>query len=156
MKRGWPPQGDRHNHCIRFIPEQHPFEGENLLNEDNRGGDALSIWISDPDAGFPQSAEILFPERSLCSCVELVFDTGLDHINIYSRQQECVKEYVLEGIVAGKYQLLAEEKDNFLRFRKHVFPPVMLDGIRLIVKASNGDPSARVYQIRAYKNSTID
>ena len=156
MKRGWPPQGDRHNHCIRFIPEQHPFEGENLLNEDNRGGDALSIWVSDPDAGFPQSAEILFPERSLCSCAELVFDTGLDHINIYSRQQECVKEYVLEGIVAGKYQLLAEEKDNFLRFRKHVFPPVMLDGIRLIVKASNGDPSARVYQIRAYKNSTID
>ncbi|MBR2438743.1 MAG: FAD-dependent oxidoreductase [Lentisphaeria bacterium] len=151
----WPPQGDNTNHSFNLIPEQRPFEGENIIKSENRGGDALSIWISDPKAAFPQTAQVTFPEKKTVSCVELVFDTSLEHINIYSSQQECVKEYVLEGICGDKTIVLAEEKDNYLRFRKHVFPPVELSALRLTVRSTRGDASARVYQIRAYEKAEI-
>ncbi|OQA84299.1 MAG: FAD dependent oxidoreductase [Lentisphaerae bacterium ADurb.Bin242] len=153
---GWPPKGDNRNLCCRFQPEQRPFEAENLLNTHNRGGDHLSVWISDPAKGFPQTAEIVFPEKKSCGCVELVFDTNLDAVNIYSLQEECVRDYRLEGVCDGKPVALAEVSGNFLRFRKHIFQPLMLDGLRLTVNASNGAPSARVYQIRAYAKGEIE
>lgn len=151
----WPPQGDNTNHTFTLIPEQSPFEGENLVKSENRGGDDLSIWISDPKAAFPQTATVSLPEKKTVSCVELVFDTSLEHINIYSSQEECVKEYILEGICGDKTVVLAEEKDNYLRFRKHVFQPMELSALRLKILSSRGDASARVYQIRAYETSEI-
>lgn len=155
MKISWPPQGDNKNLCFHFEPEQFPFQGDNLLNTANRGGDLFCIWISNPQCSFPQTAEIRFREKSLCACVEMVFDTNLDHINIYSYQKECVKDYRLEGFCQGKSWLLAEVKDNFLRFRKHVFDPVELEGIRIVVTSTRGAPSARICQIRAYSNKNI-
>lgn len=153
---GWPPKGDNMNLCGRFLPEQRPFEAANLLSTHNRGGDHLSAWISDPAKGFPQTAEIIFPEKKSCGCVELIFDTNLDALNIYAIQEECVRDYLLEGIRDGKTAVLAEISGNYLRFRKHIFEPRLLDGLRLTVKASNGAPSARVYQIRAYSVETIE
>ena len=151
----WPPQGDNTNHSFKLVPEQKPFEGENIIKSANRGGDDLSIWISDPKAGFPQTAQVTFPEKKTVSCVELVFDTCLEHINIYASQTECVKDYVLEGVCGDRVIVLAEESDNYLRFRKHVFPAVELSALRLTVRASRGDSSARVYQIRAYEKAEI-
>ena len=156
LMMGWPPKGDNMNLCCRFQPEQRPFEAENILNTHNRGGDRFSAWISDPAKGFPQTAEIVFAEKKLCGCVELVFDTNLDAINIYSLQKECVKDYVLEGICNGKSVVLAEIAGNYLRFRKHTFEPRLLDGLRLTVKSANGVPSARVYQVRAYRKGEIE
>ena len=65
------------------------------------------------------------------------------------------KEYVLEGICGDNTIVLAEENDNYLRFRKHVFPPVELSALRLTVRSTRGDASARVYQIRAYEKTEI-
>ena len=151
----WPAQGDNFNHCFAVFPEQKPFEGENLVSSGNRGGDDLSIWISDPSASLPQTAQLTFPESRKVSCVELVFDTDLEHINIDNTQEECVKEYILEGICGDKTVVLAEEDDNYLRFRKHVFPEMELSGLRLTIRATRGDASARVFQVRAYKDPEI-
>lgn len=151
----WPPQGDNKNLCVRFHPEQRLFEAENVLTTDNRGGVGNSVWISDPAQPMPQTVEITFKKRSLCGCAELVFDTNLDNINIYDYQKECVKEYILEGLDGDKIIPLAQEKENFLRFRKHEFPAQELDGLRLTVLATRGDRSARVYQIRAYESPDI-
>lgn len=151
----WPPQGDNRNLCVRFRPEQHLFEGKNVLTTDNRGGVGNSIWISDPERGFPQWVELRFPERRICGCAELVFDTNLDHINIYDFQKECVKDYRLEGLCGSERIVLADVKDNYLRFRKHEFTPQEFDGLRLTITATRGDPSARVYQIRAYADGII-
>ena len=155
VKLGWPPQGDNKNLCVRFHPEQRLFEEENLLSTANRGGRGNSIWISDPVQSLPQSAEIRFQKTSVCSCVELIFDTNLDHINIYDYQKECVKDYRLEGIIGDQVVALATVTENYLRFRKHEFPEMNLDGIRLTVTGTRGDPSVRVYQIRAYRNVEI-
>lgn len=87
--------------------------------------------------------------------MEVVFDTNLDHINIYDYQKECVSDYRIEGKQGAEWILLTEVKENFLRFRKHEFAPVRLEGLRLTVLAARGAPSARIYQIRAYPDGKI-
>jgi len=151
----WPPKADNLNLCCRFVPEQRPFEGENVINTHSRGGDFLSMWISDPKQKLPQSIELIFPRKRSCACVELVFDTNLDALNIRSYQKECVKDYRIEGLCGNESFTIAEEKGNFKRFRRHVFPPVEIEKLKLTVHATHGDPSARVYQIRAYKSPTL-
>ena len=151
----WPPQGDNKNLCVRFYPEQKIFEGENVLTTDNRGGVGGSVWISDPEQAMPQTISVTFRKRAICGCAELIFDTNLDHINIYDYQKECVKEFILEGIDGERIGPLAQEKENFLRFRKYEFPALELDGLRLTILATRGDSSARVYQIRAYEKAEM-
>ena len=152
-RSGWPPRGDNTNLCCRFEPVQHPFDAENVLNTANRGGDFLSVWISDPARPLPQQLEIRFPESRRCNAAELVFDTNLDSFNIFEPQKECVKRYRLEGLLDGHAELLAAEDENLRRFRRHVFPAKKLDGLRLTVLETWGVPEARVYQIRAYDES---
>jgi hypothetical protein len=93
---------------------------------------ANSVWISDPLQGLPQQAEITFPERRLCGCVELVFDTNLDHINIYDYQKECVKDYRLEGRRGNEWILLADEKEDRIYAKSFV-----LENIKLAYKSGN-------------------
>jgi hypothetical protein len=61
-----------------------------------------------------------------------------------------VKDYRLEFFANGKWETLAEERDNYLRFRQHK-TNVCTDKIRLVVLAVRGGcQAARVYEIRVY------
>jgi len=48
------------------------------------------------------------------------------------------------------WRSVAKVTGNYQRRRVHEFAPVRTEAIRLVVRATNGDPSARVYEIRAY------
>ena len=150
-RQGWPPHGDNTNLCCFFTPEQRPFKAENVLNTANRGGDFLSVWISNPACPLPQSLELRFPETRECNAVELVFDTNLDSFNIFEPQRECVKSYELELLRGTGRERIALETENLRRFRRHLFPAAKIDGLRLTVLETWGAPEARVYQIRAYR-----
>jgi hypothetical protein len=66
-------------------------------------------------------------------------------------QPETVRDYVLEArLPGGRWQELASVQGNFYRLRRHSFPPVETEAIRLRIKATNGDPLARVFEIRCY------
>ena len=43
-----------------------------------------------------------------------------------------------------------EIKDNYQRRREHSFDPVRARRLRIEVLATNGDPSARLYELRVY------
>ena len=45
---------------------------------------------------------------------------------------------------------LAAEKENFLRHRIHRFPAKTVSALRIVVTATWGDPSARVFEVKAY------
>ena len=64
--------------------------------------------------------------------------------------RQCVKDYRLEYQDGGPWQELARITDNFQRRRVHRFPAVTARKLRLTVEATGGDPSARVFEIRAY------
>ena len=46
---------------------------------------------------------------------------------------------------------VVREKGNYHRRRVHRFGPLTTTKLRLTVEATNGDPSARVYEIRCYE-----
>ena len=62
----------------------------------------------------------------------------------------CVKDYRVETFDGKAWKEVAAVKDNFLRHRVHNFPKMSALKMRLTVDVTNGDPSARVFEIRAY------
>jgi len=93
--------------------------------------------------------------------VQITFDTGL-HRKLFlsgedgtltgqvrGPQPETVRDYVLEVRDGGKWREIARNTGNFLRLVRHDFgTPVNTKTLRLRVLATNGDPHARVFEVR--------
>ena len=93
--------------------------------------------------------------------VQITFDTGL-HRKLFlsgedgtltgqvrGPQPETVRDYVLEVKDGGKWREIARNTGNFLRLVRHDFgTPVNTKTLRLRVLATNGDPHARVFEVR--------
>jgi hypothetical protein len=94
--------------------------------------------------------------------VQLTFDSGLNRLlyltgqdSEYNRQvrraqPETVSDYILEARIQDLWVQLAEVKDNFLRLVRHHFEPVQAQAIRVRVLKTQGDPRARIFEIRSY------
>jgi hypothetical protein len=66
-------------------------------------------------------------------------------------QPETVRDYVIEACVGGTWMPLCEVTGNFLRQRVHRFPAEVTAGaLRVRVLATNGDPQARLCEVRVY------
>ena len=91
-----------------------------------------------------------------------MFDTGLNrpltltHSDAFYRrmaqgpQPETVRDYELQVISGTGTATMAAVQGNYQRQCVHRFEPVTADGIRLLVQATNGDASTRVFEVRAY------
>jgi hypothetical protein len=83
--------------------------------------------------------------------VYLTFDTDLNvPFNPARLAQQCVRDYQLSYHDGVKWVELVSVAGNFQRRRVHRFEPVQAAKLRLTVLATHGDPSARVFEIRAY------
>lgn len=74
----------------------------------------------------------------------------IDSAEPLSAQPKCVKDYELRIFDGNESVTLCRVKGNYLRQRIHHFPVVVSKNLRLHITATNGDPSARVYEIRVY------
>jgi hypothetical protein len=95
--------------------------------------------------------------------VQLTFDTGFQreltltssdghnkHM-VRAPQPETIRDYaVIATTPDGKDVTVAEVTGNHQRLRRHEFEPVTAASLRLEVRATNGDPQARLYEIRCY------
>ncbi len=143
-------------YTMRITPESTPYGAENLLSGIARPEQWTNIWVSDPNLGFPQSVEYDLGKTVRFNTVHLVFDTNLDlpHMStpgLY-RTPECASDYAVyvEGPKGGWNRVAAVE-GNYQRRRVHRFDAVTSRRIRLEILRSNGDPSARLYQMRVYQ-----
>ncbi|GIV19317.1 MAG: hypothetical protein KatS3mg023_1068 [Armatimonadota bacterium] len=136
----------------------------NIVNGVRRGvGTLTNRWISDPTKGFPQWVELRFPREVRLREVHLVLDTGLHrpltltHSDSYhsrmirGAQPETVRDYDLQLIHGRNALTIASVRGNYRRFCRHRFPAHAATALRLVVSATNGAPSARVLEIRAYE-----
>ncbi len=94
--------------------------------------------------------------------VHLVFDTGFhreltltssDTINdgiIRGPQPETVRDYELLGCRSGEttWQSLLRVTGNHQRLRRHDLPAHEWQALKIHVQATNGDPCARIFQVR--------
>ena len=111
-----------------------------------------NLWVSDPAQPLPQWIELSFPAPKSFNAVYLTFDTDLDQVPKYgeARSPYCAKRYAIKVPEGKGWRTIAEAKDNWLRFRVHRFPAVTAARVRVEVLETNGDPSARIYEVRVY------
>jgi hypothetical protein len=146
----WRYLGQRGTHCLLLRPASRPFGPDNVVNGFARPEAWPNLWVSDPSQPLPQSLTLEFPEPQVVDTVYLSFDTNLNRLVEFGPVPECARDYVLWAEVGGAWQEVARTTDNFLRRRVHAFDAVRATRIRLDVLATNGDESARVYEIRVY------
>lgn len=145
--------------AMRVFPEQKPYAAENVLNGVARPEKWTNLWISDPAQMMPQQLELDFGKATELNTVYLTFDTDLD-TNIYlpepwgvfgiGQMPTCVKDYDVQALVDGTWITVCSQRGNYLRHRIHRFEPVRAEKVRIRVLDTNGDPSARIYEIRCY------
>lgn len=142
----------RNNWClaVKVTPESRPYTADNVNHGTHRPDRWTNIWIS--EAKLPQHIELAWPKPTGFNTVILTFDTntGRRANEAFFRYPECVKEYELQALVGGQWKTVATESDNYQRRRTHKFDRVEAEKLRLNVLATNGAPTARVYEIRVY------
>lgn len=148
---------------VRASSETPGGPAANVINGVRRGVYAESNrWISDPQQALPQWLELRFRRPQRIREVHLVFDTGLNrpltltHSDAFHRrmaegpQPETVRDYELHVVSGTSTNAVAKVQYNYQRRCVHRFEPATADGIRLLVQATNGDASARLFEVRVY------
>lgn len=137
---------------LRFVTDYRP---ENVIDGTARVvGPTSHLWVSDPQQALPQWVELDFRKPVELNTVHLTFDTDLNRL--FPEEPvapECVRDYRLSYFTGKEWIELLAVKDNFLRHRIHRFPAVKAQKLRLSVEATNGEKSARVFEIRAYREA---
>jgi len=149
---------------VRASSEVSGSPATDVINGVHRGVYGTSNrWISDPNQHLPQWVELRFRDAKRIREIHLVFDTGLnrqltlshsDSTNktvIRAPQPETVRDYELQVLAGNEVKPAVQVEGNYQRKRIHRIEPTTGDGIRLLVQATNGDRSARIFEIRAYE-----
>ena len=127
---------------------------------DQRGDPAeVHQWA----APLPAWIELRWQTPQRLGKVQVTFDTGFkrqltlsaqetQNINLLrAPQPETVRDYRVVALLPnGSERTLATVNANFQRLNRHRFEPVDVASLRLDVLATNGDPMARVFEIRCY------
>jgi hypothetical protein len=96
--------------------------------------------------------------------VQITFDSGFqreltlsssDRVTkgmIRAPQPETVRDYTVSYRKPGarEWTELAKVEGNHQRLRRHHFEPVEAEAVRIHVRATNGDPLARIFEVRCY------
>ncbi|HEX8523135.1 MAG TPA: FAD-dependent oxidoreductase [Tepidisphaeraceae bacterium] len=151
----WEQLGTGHCLAIKIDPQPRPYAADNVTRGTHRPDRWTNLWISQPT--LPQHLQLTWPKNVTFNTVLLTFDTnpGRRENAALFRYPDCVKDYRLEARIAGAWKSIAEVKDNYMRRREHTIDAVQADALRMTVLATNGAPTARVYEVRVYKQSGV-
>ena len=95
--------------------------------------------------------------------VQLVFDSNFDiekKITLSSRRQkqqrpgvpeELVRDFDVELMRDGRVAARRELRGNYQRLCRVDFTPTLCDAVRVTVRATNGTPDARIFEVRLYE-----
>jgi hypothetical protein len=144
--------------AARLTPASTPFGPANALNGIARPETWTNAWVSDPAQPMPHWLELELQREASIETACVTFDTNLSRPRGQGgfpglwRAPECVRDYALSAYdeSAGAWRELARVTNNFQRRRTHDFAPVRTRRVRLTVMATNGAPSATVYELRLY------
>lgn len=147
-------QSGRISLATRISPPARPYAAMSVKNGRAWPEDMPNIWISDPGQPLPQSVDLDFGRQRTFDTVHVSFDTSLslttgERLALW-QAPECVRDWRLHACVDGQWEPIYEEHANYQRRRIAHFDPVTATGLRLEALSTNGDASARVYEIRVY------
>jgi hypothetical protein len=131
---------------------------------DKKGDPAVvHHWAAPVTTGHPAWIELRWDRPQRIRQVQLTFDSGFkrqltlsaqesQNVNLLrAAQPETVKDYSVVGRTAdGAERVLATVKGNFQRLNRHRVEAGEFQSLRVEVQASNGDPMARIFEVRCY------
>jgi len=131
---------------------------------DKRGDPAeVHEWAAPVSVGSPAWIELQWTQPRRIGQVQITFDSGFRRQLTLTAsnganagikraaQPETVRDYSLLGRKPdGSTEVLATVKGNFQRLNRHLFPAADFAALRVEVQATNGDPLARIFEIRCY------
>ena len=140
---------------FKVEPPQPVYGAGNILSGMTRPHRSTNLWRSDPAQQMPQWLELSWTEEQTIRTVELTFPGHLiREYHAYSpfyRDPQCAKDYTIEASGDNGWLEVLSVRDNHQRHRRHKLPvAVHTAKLRLVIQATNGDPSAAVYEIRCY------
>ena len=117
-----------------------------------------NMWISDPGQAMPQWIDLDFGKTKAVNAVYLTFDTDLKAKRYCTWEfkdeermpPQCVRDYQVQVETEAGWKTVTDVKNNYQRRRIHRFDSVETEKIRVLITATNGDKSARIFEIRAY------
>ncbi|HID07693.1 MAG TPA: FAD-dependent oxidoreductase, partial [Armatimonadetes bacterium] len=135
---------------IRLQTDYHP---QNVINGVSRiTEEGSNLWVSDPRRPLPQWLELIWDAPIHANAVYITFDTDLNpRWTPFPPAPECVRDYELLCYHDNRWISLAKVVNNQQRRCIHRFDTVSMTRLRLTVHATHGDPSARVFEIRVYR-----
>ena len=141
-------------YAMHISPESYPYEASNIISGVTRPEKWTNLWISDPGKELPQYIELDFDKVVSFNTIYLTFDTNLNISHMYTpplyKAPECIKDYELFYNLNGKWEQLLKIEDNYLRRRVHNFEQISSNKLKFVANATNGEKSARLYEIRIY------
>ena len=100
----------------------------------------------------PQWVQLDWPAPTTFDTVYLTFDTDMNtKYHTEPIVPQSVRDYELSYHDGSNWKQLVAVTGNFQRRRVHRFEPISTARLRLTFRATNGASSARVFEIRAYK-----
>lgn len=135
------------------------FSAQNAINGITRVVDnEMNMWASDPSQPMPQWLELDLRGKEKINAVYLTFDTDINDAKRATWEwkdaermpPEAARDYQVQVLKGKKWITVADVKGNYQRRRIHRFPEVKTSKIKVVVTATNGDKSARIYEVRAY------
>lgn len=147
--------GNGHTLSFKVEPPQACYGAQNVTSGVTRPYQFTNLWKSDPALPLPQWLGLKWNNTQIVKEISVTFPGHLlREYHAYSpmyRDAQCPRDYSVSAWVNGGWKTILEIKNNFQRYRKHALnEAVETNSIRLTVHATNGDPSAQVYEIRCY------
>jgi len=136
-------------------PHQPCYGPANILSGVTRPYRATNLWRSDPRQPLPQWLELAWEHPQQIGQLEITFPGHLlREYHAYPpfyRDPQCASDYVISALQDGKWETLLEVSGNYQRQRIHKLDkPVTTDRLRITIRATNGDLSAAIYEVRCY------
>ncbi len=143
--------------ALKLEPVPRPFGADSVINGTASPEDLPNLWISDPGQALPQHLDLEWAYPRTFDTVEVTFDTNLARVTQseepFFRAPECVRDWRLLVRIGEDWRELFREEGNHQRKRVVRFDPIVAAALRLEVSATNGDRSARVYEVRVYRDT---
>ena len=146
---------ERGCYSFNLTPASCPFVPQMVVNGVSRYYREPNLWISDPESGLPAWIELDMEKEQTISCVHLTFDSDLDSPHIY-HADTLVKDYRVQVLtIEGEYKDVVCVRGNRQRKCIHNFEPIRTSKVRILVTATHGGDSARIYELRAYAQADL-
>jgi len=140
---------------FRISPAQLCYPAGNVLSGVTRPYQWTNLWRSDPVQPLDQWLELRWPTPQTIGQVELTFPGQLfasyrRYPALY-RDPQCARDYTVAIEEEGEWRPVIQVTDNYHRHRRHALDqPMTTDRLRIVIHATNGDPSAAIYEVRCY------